>query len=185
MRHHIGALDDHLVHIGIPVVSALCEDRHTLKRNACSVFLLHHFRHGHAVGFRCGIQKGLGDAIPNGGMQSSVFIDQAVDLFCQMLECGCILSDEMLSCHIFNDRNEVLGDEQRVSSACTGVLHGSAVSMSDFSVFQDQHDGDAFSWQTNGIESFRLRLSHIHESVMTCTIDNGTLVVEIKPCSTF
>ncbi|MNN89955.1 hypothetical protein D3C81_2078390 [compost metagenome] len=81
---------------------------------------------------------------------------------------------------IVEERNEVLCQEQRVTTARTGILYGCTITDRYRAVFQNQLNRNAFTRLANRSKSRRYRRAGIDEPIVTCAVFNGLLVVKIK-----
>ena len=176
-------LDDHLVGVVVAVVAGLGEDVDGLVGNFAAVFFSHDFAHHHVLCLGDGVQDGLGYAVTDGGVQSLAFDLDGFHLSGQLAEAVGFSAHEHGLDVLVDDGDEVLGQEQRVSAACAGVLDGCAVAERDLSVFEDDLHGDGFAGHTYGSETFGHRSALIEHAVVSGALLDGALVVEVKACA--
>ena len=180
MGQDLGTLDDHLVRVVIAVVAGLGENGNGLFRYGAAILIRHDFAHQTAGGFGHSVQDRLGHAIANGSVQTLAIDLNSLHHLAQAAEVVGFLAHQLGLDVLVNDGNEVLGQEQGIPSASTGILNRGAVAVSDLTVFQDQHDRDGLASLTHGGEAFGDRLAYIKYAVMTGTLFDGPLVIEIE-----
>ena len=86
---------------------------------------------------------------------------------------------------VFNYRDEILCQKQRITAAGTGILNRSAIAVSDLSVLQDEHNGNGLSGWTDGGETGGYRIANISGAVSSSPFFNGALIVEEETGSAF
>jgi len=177
---HLGALDDHLIGIDVTVVAGLGEDGDGLPGNGAAVLVSHNFAHHTAGGLGHRVQNGLGQTVTDGGMQALALYFNGFHHGAQAPEVIGFLTHQLGLDVLIDDGDKVFGQEQRVTSACAGVLHSGAVAISHLAVLQNQHDGNGLTRLADRAETCGDGGTHIEGTVMTGTLLDGALVVKVE-----
>ena len=180
VRQNGRALDDHLVGVVVAVIAGLREDGDGMVADGAAVLVGHDLAHLAARRSCDRVQKRLRDAVADGGVQALAIDLDLLHHLCKRAEVVRFLADELWLDVLLDDRNEVLGKEQRVASARAGILHGGAVAVSDLTVFEDDHDRDRLARLTDGRKAIGDGLSDIEHAVMTGALLDGALIVEVE-----
>ena len=177
---NLSALDDHLVSAVVTVITGLGENVNGGFGHGAAVLICHDFAHQSAGGLGNGIQNGLGHTVADGGVQALAFHLDGFHHGSQRTEVIGFLAHQLGLDVLVDDGNEVLGQEQRITSAGAGILNGSAVAHGDLAVLQDQHDRNGLTGLTDGGEALGHGSAYIEHTVVTGAALDGALVVEIE-----
>ena len=177
---HLCALDDHLVGVVVAVVAGLGEDRHGLVGHGAAVFVGHDLAHQATGGLRNCVQQGLGHAVADGGVQALAVDGDGFHVGGELTEVVGLLAHELGLDVLVDQRNEVLGEEERVASASAAVLHGRAVAVGDLAILEDQHHGDGFAGLAHGGEALGHGLAHVEHAVVARALLDGALIVKVE-----
>ena len=180
MRQHLCALDDHLVCVVVPVVSGLGEDGDGSFRDGAAVFIGNHFAHEAASGLGHSVQNGLGQTVTQGCVEPFAVYGDGFHIPAQIPERICFPAHQNRLDVGFNQRNELLRQEQGIPSAGAAVLHRSTVAPGNLAVFQHQHDGDGLTRLPHRAEPLGHRIAGIEHAVVACAGLNGPLIVKVK-----
>ena len=185
VRQNVCAFHDHLVGVVVTVVAGLGKDRNLSVFRVKSVFFGDHFTHQLLFGFGNGIQNRLGYAVTDCGVKTFAVNLDGFHRRAHVAEVCDLVACQRWSHVLFDDRNEIFCQEQRITAACSGVLHGSTVAVCDLAVFENQHDGDGFSGLTDCFKSFGYRLAYVCGTVCLGTAFDGPLVIKEETGSAF
>ena len=174
------ALDDHLVSAIVTVVTGLGEDVDGALGNGAAILVSHNFAHQTAGSLCNSVQNSLAHAVADSGVQALAFHLDGFHHSSQGAEVISFLANQLGLDVLVDDRNEVLSQEQGITSACTGVLNSSAVAHSDLAVLQDQHHGDGLTGLTDRGEALSHRCANIEHAVVACAALDSALVIEIE-----
>ena len=137
-----------------------------LVGNSAAVLISHDLAHLAAGGAGHSVQNGLRHAVADSRVQALAVDSDAFDHFRQLFKAVRLLPDQRRLDVLLNNRNEVLGQKQRVAAARAAVLHGRAVAVSDLAVFQHQHDRNGLAGLAHGGKAGRHRLADISRAVV-------------------
>ena len=98
----------------------------------------------------------------------------------KVLEAVRFAADELGLNVVLDHGDEVLREEERVTSARTAVLHGCAVAVGDLAVFEHEHHGDGLACLAHGGEAGGYRGADIGETVMIRAGLDGALIVKVE-----
>ena len=183
MRQDLCALDDHLVGVVVTVVAGLGEDVDGLLGDGAVIFFCNDFAH-HLVLCPCdSVQDSLGDAVADSGVEPLAAHLDGFHLSGQLSEAVGFPSDQHGLDVCIDDGDEVLGQEEGISSACSGVLDRCAVAVSDLAVLQHDLHGDGFAGHTDRGEALGHGSAGVEGAVMARSALDRSLVVKIEACS--
>ena len=180
MRQNLCALDNHLIGIGIAIITGLGEDIEGFIGDGAAVFIRDDLAHHALSGFCDCIEDRLGNAVADSGMKTLAVNSYGLDHFGKALEAVSLFADELGLYVLFDNGYEVLSEEKGIASAGTAVLNGCAVAVCDLTVLKHEHDGNGFACLTNGMEALGHGLADIGEAVRPCSALNSTLIIEIE-----
>ena len=180
---YLSALDDHLVGVGVAVVARLGEYVEGLGLEGEAVFLRDDFIHHAVARLRDGVQKGLGHAVADGGVQALAFDGDRLEIGGHLTEVLGLFADEMGLYVLLDDGDEVLCKEEGIASAAAGILHCGAVARRDLTVLEDEHDGDGLAGLTDGGEAGGLGLAEVGGAVGARARLYGALIVKVEACA--
>ena len=178
---NLGALDDHLVRVAVPVVAGLGEDGDGSLGNSAAVFIGHNLAHEAARGLGNGVQNGLGQAVTQGGVQPLTVYGNGLHVPAQVPEGICLPANQDRLDVAFNQGDKLLRQEQGIPAAGAAVLHGCAVAPGDLPIGQHQHHGNGLARLPHRAEALGHRIAGVEHAVMACAGLNGPLIVKVKP----
>src|SRR6056297_889419 len=114
-------------------------------------------------------------------MQAVAVDFHLLEQLCVVEEVGGVATLEFVGDGAFDDGGVLLGFEQRVTPAGTGVLDRGTVAAGDGSVFEFDIDDDRLAGLANLVEAVGDRLTLVGEAVVFCSLLDRALVVEEEP----
>ena len=180
MGQYLGAFDNHLVGVVVAVIAGLGKNGNGGLRDRAAVLISHHLAHEAAGGLGHRVQDGLREAVTDGSVEALAVNLDGLHHGAQVTEIVGFLPHQLGLDILVDEGDEILGQEQGVPSAGTGVLHGGAVAGGDLAVLQHQHHGDGLAGLTHGAEALGHRLAHIEDTIVTGTGLDGPLIVKVK-----
>ena len=185
MRQYVGLFDDHFIRVFITIVAGLSENRDFLIGNSGAIFFRHYFAHHLMFRLSNSIQNCLCYAVTNGSVELFARFFRMINHFCQATEAVCFLSYQHRGNLVFDYRDEILSQKQRITAAGTRILDSSTVAVSNLSIFQHKHDGNSFASLADRSEAVGYRITNISSAVGNSAFFNGALIIKEETGSAF